>query len=72
MKRFTIIFTEKDDNVECKAVNEGFTGMELIGLLEIKKTDIIRQFTNPELFRRFVTDTDGVAKDIIQGAEDTE
>ena len=72
MKRFIITFTENDNyEVECRAVNEGFTGMELIGLLEVKKADILKQFTYPNLFKRYVVDDDNEMKEIIEESEDT-
>lgn len=73
MKRFVITFTEKEnERVECHTVNEGFSGMELIGLLEVKKCDVVKQFMFPELFKRHFVDDDGKTSQLVEESEDTE
>lgn len=71
MKQFVITFTEKENGeVECSAVNKGFTGMELIGLLEVKKADVLKQFMYPERFKRHIIDDTN--SEIVEESEDTE
>ena len=72
MKRFVIIFTEKEnEQVECHTINEGFSGMELIGLLEVKKCDVLKQFMYPERFKRNFVDDDGTMSELVEESEDT-
>lgn len=44
MKTYIITFTETEANhVKCNAVNEGFSRIELIGMLEIKRMSYYRK-----------------------------
>ena len=61
MKKY-IIQIEKDDegNLHVFSESDGFSGIEILGLLEWKKTDIIRQLNGefkPDIVKRkFVED----------------
>ena len=71
MKIFTITFTENENgNVECRATNQGFTGMELLGLLEVKKADVLKQFMYPDAFERRIIDDDGTVSELVHKSED--
>ena len=73
MKKFVITFTENENGtVECHAINQGFTGMELLGLLDMKKADVLKQFMYPDLFERRIIDDDGTVSELVQKSEDTE
>lgn len=53
MKKFTMVVTQNEAykfNFETK--NEGFSAFEIIGFLESKKNDIVRQVTNHSEFKR--------------------
>lgn len=70
-KTFKLVCTEdKDGNLELKFENHGFDGMEIIGILETKKSDIVEQTTHPERFKfiREVGFEDGtMAKKVKEG-----
>lgn len=74
MKKFTLVCTEKEDEqIEMRMVNEGFNGMEILAILEIKKADLIEQVTHPEkfTFKREGVDEDGsVIKKFKEGEEE--
>lgn len=73
MKKFVITFTENEnETVECHAINQGFTGMELLGLLDMKKADILKQFMYPDRFERRIIDDDGTVSELVEKSEDTE
>lgn len=51
-KRFELIAEVDDDDVmTTKVYNDGFNGLELLGILDLKKTDIIDQSFHPEKFK---------------------
>ena len=57
MKKFTLTLTEKengDSTVITK--NDGFTGLELLGFLEMKQQDILEQIRHPAKFVRKTAD----------------
>lgn len=60
-KVFTFAVTVEDDNSDavCECTNNGFTCMELIGFLELKKQDIMAQVRNPDMFVRKYINEDG-------------
>lgn len=71
MKKFVLTFTVGDDGMlRSTGENTGFTALELLGMLETKKTDIIDQMMHHELFKRYVVDSDGVRKEIVKEGED--
>ena len=43
MKEYRLRITENEDGLYVGSENEGFSAMELIGMLEMKKHDIVRQ-----------------------------
>ena len=43
MKRYTFEIIQRDDNLRSTSTNYGFTPMELLGILELKKVDVIKQ-----------------------------
>ena len=52
MKKFTIeIVCDADGMTHTTVTNDGFNALELLGLLEMKKMDIIDQCINPEKFK---------------------
>lgn len=71
MKKFVLTFTVGDDGMlRCTGENNGFTALELLGMLETKKTDIVDQMMHSELFKRYAVDSDGVRKEIVKEGED--
>lgn len=55
MKSYTLTFVSKGDvdgTVDSSAENCGFSGLELVALLELKKQDILEQMRNPIKFNR--------------------
>ena len=53
------------------ATNEGFSAHEIIGLLELKKMDIVEQIINPQKFihRKRFKDKDGEWTEVEKGGE---
>lgn len=71
MRKFVLTCIEaENETVKLEVRNEGFNGMELLAILEMKKADLVEQFTHPEKFRyeRELVDSDGnVTKKIKEG-----
>lgn len=70
MKKLEIKVEENNQGeITIKASNDGFTPPELIGLLELKKMDIVEQCRNPQNFihRRRYKDKDGEWVEIEEG-----
>ena len=62
MKKLEIkVETNIHGEITMGATNEGFSAFEIIGLLELKKMDIVEQLINPQNFihRRRFKDEDG-------------
>ena len=59
MKKFTMIVTDDDGTISIDGENHGFNAMEIIGILETKKQDILDQMNHPEKY----TFTRAVEKD---------
>ena len=57
--------------ITMEATNEGFSAPEIIGLLELKKMDIVEQLINPQNFihRRRFKDEDGEWVEVEKGGE---
>lgn len=55
--------------ITMEATNEGFSAPEIIGLLELKKMDIVEQLVNPQNFihRRRFKDEDGEQVEVEKG-----
>lgn len=68
-KKFVLTATEKDgqDLIDCE--NEGFTALELLGILEVKKSDILEQMRRPADFKRYVIDKNGRKSEIVKEKE---
>lgn len=68
MREFHITFTINDEGLSIVSRNEGFTGLELIGLLDLKRDDLIKQIADPTQFTRTAVYDYG-KKDIIEDKE---
>lgn len=65
MKRFELVIEQDADSLVMNGDNDGFTALELIAMLDIKKLDIIEQFTKRENFTHHrVAKHDGETVDI--------
>ena len=51
-KSFKLTAYETREGTMVETENEGYNAIEIIGLLEAKKRDIIEQIYNPEKFKR--------------------
>lgn len=60
-KRFELVFEvdEVNEKLNISGTNEGFSGFELVGILECKKQDIIDQMTSRAKFNRTYKNPDG-------------
>lgn len=56
MAKFIMMATIEDGKLHIETENQGFTGLEIIGLFESKKEDILRQMKHPAEFKRIVDD----------------
>lgn len=66
MKKFEFIVTVDDAHlINVSTVNEGFNAVELLGLIELKKNDILDQMYNQTEFKR-VSKVNGEEFDIIK------
>lgn len=61
MKQYILTITEDtlDKKLDFNAMNTGFSALELIALLDVKKQDILRQFGNDVDFTRTFVHPDG-------------
>ena len=60
MREFCLRAREDDTGeIVIDATNTGFTPLELIALLDLKKHDIMRQVDNPNAYTRTCIDEDG-------------
>ena len=70
MKKLEIkVEVNNQGEITMKASNDGFTAPELIGLLELKKMDIVEQCRNPQnyIHRRRYKDKDGEWVEVEKG-----
>ena len=51
IKKFELTITETDEGITITGDNNGFNAIELIGILEAKKQDIVEQLNHPEKFK---------------------
>jgi len=60
-KRLELVFEvdEVNERLNISGTNEGFSGYELVGILECKKQDIIDQITGRAKFNRIYKNPDG-------------
>ena len=71
MRKLVITFKEDDNNtltIECMNMG-GFSAVELVGMLEAKKADIIEQMNHPELFKRHFITESGEHIEVIKEGE---
>lgn len=59
VKTFKIEFILKGSELKADSVNDGFTAIEILGLLEYKKADIIAQIQEPDNFNRKCVNKEG-------------
>ena len=66
MKKYEVIFTmeNEDGPLRVSTRNDGFSSIELIALLEMKKTDILAQICPDADFKRVFVDENGAEKEI--------
>lgn len=70
MKRLEIkVEVSNEGVITMETTNDGFTAPEIIGLLELKKMDIVEQCVNPQKFihRRRYKDEDGEWVEVEKG-----
>lgn len=74
MRKFIVTFTEDgySKTIECHSINEGFSGIELMGLLQMKCSDVREQLKNAPQFKRYLVNKDGTKEEIVKESEDTE
>ena len=67
MKKFELTITETDPGIiNTVGNNNGFNALELLGLLELKKQDVINQINKPGMFKHTRTVIDGDEKETIE------
>lgn len=64
VKRFKVEFVECDGNLKITGENDGFSALEVVGLLEMKKEDIIDQVNHQTDYERTAHTADGRLLDI--------
>lgn len=69
IKKCEIVFEENDGILNVSATNSGFSGVELVGLLETKKQDIVDQLIGHSRFKRIVKNPDGTTVEIEREKE---
>ena len=61
-KKFTIHYTIKDDKLSIETKNDGFYPFEIIGMMQWKINDIIRQMAGdiqPDIIKRELYEREG-------------
>lgn len=65
MKKYEVVWTELEDgSFRCDANNDGFSGMEILSLLEVKRDDVKAQLYNDTKFTRTILDMNGIREKI--------
>lgn len=65
MKKYEVVWTElSDGSFRCDANNDGFSGMEILSLLELKRDDVKAQLYNDTKFTRTILDMNGIREEI--------
>ena len=59
MKKFSLTVTQDGDRVTIDCTNDGFYPLEIVGLLEWRKQDLMEQIQHPERYTRTVKTEDG-------------
>lgn len=69
MAKFELVVTRNGYDWTFKTNNDGFDAVEIIGMLDMKKTDILNQINEYTKFERTVVDKDGNRIDISNKEE---
>ena len=70
MKRFELVIEWDANGMRMTGENDGFNILELIALLDVKRNDIIEQFTKCENFSHYrVAKANGEWKEIVREGE---
>lgn len=56
MRKFTMTVVDKKDKLHINTKNRGYNAFELLGILEIKKDDIMRQLKCESEFERILVE----------------
>ena len=73
-RKCKFIITETKDGFNTRFINDGFNALEILGMLDLKRRDIIEQMYHPEDFM-FVRETkteDGTLKKVHMSQEEVE
>ena len=68
-RKFTLEVVDYDENLSIETKNDGFNGMEIIGILELKIRDISEQMMMPAKFKRTKIKEDGAYAVVKEGEE---
>ena len=66
MKRFSITFTIYDEQMEIDTEVEGFSGLEMLAALDIKREDIMNQCIHSSEFKRTRKFSDGTEMEVTK------
>ena len=66
MKRFSITFTIYDEQMEINTEVEGFSGLEMLAALDIKREDIMDQCIHSAEFKRTRKFPDGTEIEVTK------
>lgn len=66
MKRFSIICTAYDEYIEIKTEVEGFSTLEMLSVLDIKREDIMNQCIHSTEFKRTRKFPDGTEMEVTK------
>ena len=66
MKRFSITFTIYDEQMEIDTEVEGFSGLEMLAALDIKREDIMNQCIHSSEFKRTRKFPDGTEMEVTK------
>lgn len=65
MKKFTMTVTIENEKVNAHSHNDGLSGLEIIGILQLKINDIVCQMKHPSQFERVLVE-DGQEFKIVE------
>ena len=66
IKTFRVEFVIENNELRVDSVNDGFTAIEVLGLLEYKKADILAQIQGPDNFSRKCVNKEGQLLNIMK------
>ena len=69
MARFELIATVENGYLNIETKNEGFNSLDIIGILDMKRADIVRQVNEKTNFKRTLINDDGSKEDISEKEE---